>query len=310
MGKKLRAAGMRALRACVAARPSLVTALVPLLPHAGVADDVADALADGFERAFEEETTGIAGTVGAGIGRDRRRGKGARETSSDILGEGRVGGGRRGRTRRGEPRPPPSGGIAASPGSGRDDATLTWIEECIVAALSQLGPNAVGGGGGIGGQDLTQRDWAAAAPSRARAAAGISRAAAAASRRRPRLRRAANAAVHEWLKWTRRAHDAGDGATAEAFAAVLDAADAILRAEQRAGRRGDGAGSIADAARCSVPQFNEDDLHLDVLLWPWSAGADEAPAEAKRVAKTASLRAALAANAARARRRRRRRRRR
>ena len=106
--------------------------------------------------------------------------------------------------------------------------------------------------------------------------------------------------MHEWLKWTRRAHDAGDGATAEAFAAVLDAADALLRAEQRAGRRGDGAGSIADAARCSVPQFNEDDLHLDVLLWPWSAGADEAPAEAKRVAKTASLRAALAANAARA----------
>ena len=53
MGKTLRAAGMRALRACVAARPSLVTALVPLLPHAG-SDDVADALADGFERAFEE----------------------------------------------------------------------------------------------------------------------------------------------------------------------------------------------------------------------------------------------------------------
>ena len=302
MGKTLRAAGMRALRACVAARPSLVTALVPLLPHAG-SDDVADALADGFERAFEEETggngtgivegdgTGIAGTVGAEKTHAKRR-----RISSGKDGWAGGGGGGRGA---GEPRPPPSGESASSPGSGRDDATLTWIEECIVAALSQLGPNAVGGGGGIGGH-LTQRDWAAAAPSRARAAAGISRAAAGASRRRPRLRRAANAAVHEWLKWTRRAHDAGDGATAEAFAAVLDAADALLRAEQRAGRRGDGAGSIADAARCSVPQFNEDDLHLDVLLWPWSAGADEAPAEAKRVAKTASLRAALAANAARA----------
>ena len=83
-GKTLRAAGMRALRACVAARPSLVTALVPL-PRTRGSDDVADALADGFERAFEEETggngtgivegdgTGIAGTVGAEKTHAKRR---------------------------------------------------------------------------------------------------------------------------------------------------------------------------------------------------------------------------------------------
>ena len=47
-----------------------------------------------------------------------------------------------------------------------------------------------------------------------------------------------------------------------------------------------GAGSIGDAARCSVPQFNEDDLHLDVLLWP-GVRARMKPAEAKRVPKTA-----------------------
>ena len=118
MGKTLRAAGMRALRACVAAGPSLVTALVPLLPHAG-SDDVADALADGFERAFEEETggngtgivegdgTGIAGTVGAEKTHAKRR----RISSGKDGWAGGGGGGRapgnRVLPRRGNPRPPP-----------------------------------------------------------------------------------------------------------------------------------------------------------------------------------------------------------
>ena len=46
--------------------------------------------------------------------------------------------------------------------------------------------------------------------------------------------------------------------------------------------------------------FNEDDLTQDLLLWPWGNGAiNEAPAEIRRAAKIASLRASLAAAAAR-----------
>jgi serine/threonine-protein kinase ATR len=128
------------------------------------------------------------------------------------------------------------------------------------------------------------------------------------------------AAVHDWLKWVRRAHDVGDGAVAGAFAVVIDAADLLIRAGQSdgvkgtstgagAGRRQGGSvgaagvagtinngGVVSDTTATTV--FNADDLTADVLLWPWGAGGREAPSQVLREAKTASLRAALAATAA------------
>ena len=187
--------------------------------------------------------------------------------------DGWVGGGGRGAR---------DAGAGPGPSSTRDgdEAALAWIEECVITALSQLAPGPSSGHG--------SGDRAAAAPKRARCAAGLARvAAAAAGGGAAKLLHAGISSMHEWLKWTRRAHDTGDGAAARAFAAVVDAADALLRARPTEETSGNAA-------------FHEDDLTVDVLLWPWSTGAEEAPADAARAAKVASLRAVLSATAARA----------
>ena len=187
-----------------------------------------------------------------------------------------------------------------------DNSMLSWVEDCVVSALSQLGPTggAAGGAGGVAGTVGTQGsvgDRMAAGPERARAAAGLARVAAGVGPDWPRMCQAGVAAVHDWLKWVRKARDAGDGAVAEAFAALLNAADSLLRALQH----GQSALQSSEAAASTTTttttttkvSLNVDDLTADVLLWPWGAGASESPSDTLRVAKMASLRAALAAAA-------------
>ena len=91
--------------------------------------------------------------------------------------------------------------------------------------------------------------------------------------------------MHDWLRWVRRAHDTGDGAPTTAFAAILDAAEALLRIDQseagtingNGGGAGGGGGGGGGAGSHAASVFNEDDLTSDVLLWPWGTGAEEAP---------------------------------
>ena len=155
----------------------------------------------------------------------------------------------------------------ARPG-GASDETLDWIEDCVVSALAQLGPSAPG---------------ALAASTRAKTAAGIARVAVAAGRRGPRLRHAAAASAHDWLKWARRARARGRRAVADAFAASLDAADAILRVRSSSEDARAGASGAAPPAPAGPgPAFDAGDLAEDTLMWPWSQAADDAPAAAKR----------------------------
>ena len=262
----LRAASLRALAACVNARGDAVAStLASLLPHAG-SEDVADALVECLEPAFKSRGAGVESGNASEAERAKRR-----RVSAGV--DGWVGGGGRGAR---------DAGAGPGPSSTRDgdEAALAWIEECVITALSQLAPGPSSGHG--------SGDRAAAAPKRARCAAGLARvAAAAAGGGAAKLLHAGISSMHEWLKWTRRAHDTGDGAAARAFAAVVDAADALLRARPTEETSGNAA-------------FHEDDLTVDVLLWPWSTGAEEAPADAARAAKVASLRAVLSATAARA----------
>jgi serine/threonine-protein kinase ATR len=317
VGEPLRASSFRALVACVAARPPLASVLVPLLSRAGAAD-VADALVECLEPVFAEAALewdylsnddaggGRGGgeeapAAGSGSGATRRRGAGEDETDGAPRGkrrrvtagkDGWVGGGVGGGDRGGAPglsgAPPERSktptSFEARPG-GASDETLDWIEDCVVSALAQLGPSAPG---------------ALAASTRAKTAAGIARVAVAAGRRGPRLRHAAAASAHDWLKWARRARDAGDGAVADAFAASLDAADAILRVGPSSEDARAGASGAAPPPPAGPgPAFDAGDLAEDTLMWPWSQAADDAPAAAKRAAKTAAARAALSALAAR-----------
>ena len=245
-GANLRASALRTLRMSVAAKPALVSALPGLLPHAG-SRDVADALIACLHPVFAPKVSTFT---------EKRR---------------RLGGGDEVWTRGGESGAGPSSAAA-------------WVEECIVSALHQLSPMSLGGSSALSGMVTGQTDWAAAAPRRARAAAGLVRVCAAVGRDRPRLRLSGVSAAHEWLKWARRANDAGDGLVATAFTGVLDAAVSLARMEKTE----------------NGASFNEDDLTQDLLLWPWGNGAiNEAPAEIRRAAKIASLRASLAAAAAR-----------
>ena len=230
----------------VAAKPALVSALPGLLPHAG-SRDVADALIACLHPVFAPKVSTFT---------EKRR---------------RLGGGDEVWTRGGESGAGPSSAAA-------------WVEECILSALHQLSPMSLGGSSALSGMVTGQTDWAAAAPRRARAAAGLVRVCAAVGRDRPRLRSSGVGTTHEWLKWARRANDAGDGLVATAFTGVLDAAVELARMEKTE----------------NGASFNEDDLTQDLLLWPWGNGAiNEAPAEIRRAAKIASLRASLAAAAAR-----------
>ena len=247
----LRASAFRLLELSVGAKPALVSALVSLLPHAG-SRDVADALVACLRPVFAP-----AGDTKTSDVTKRRRVAGVRADEAWVRG----------------------GESGAGPSS-----CAAWVEECIVSALHQLLPNSPGGGSALSAMATGRADFATTGPRRARAAAGLACVCAAVGKERPRLRQAGVGAAHEWLKWARRANDAGDGLVATAFTGVLEAAVALARMEK------------ADNAA----SFNEDDLTPDLLLWPWGNGAiNEAPLEIRRAAKVASLRASLAAAASR-----------
>ena len=247
----LRASAFRLLELSVGAKPALVSALVSLLPHAG-SRDVADALVACLRPVFAP-----AGDTKTSDVTKRRRVAGVRVDEAWVRG----------------------GESAAGPSS-----CAAWVEECIVSALHQLLPNSPGGGSALSAMATGRADFATTGPRRARAAAGLACVCAAVGRERPRLRQAGVGAAHEWLKWARRANDAGDGLVATAFTGVLEAAVALARMEKTE----------------NAASFNEDDLTPDLLLWPWGNGAiNEAPLEIRRAAKVASLRASLAAAASR-----------
>ena len=290
-GAALRAAAIGAVRACAATKPSAAAAMTPLLAHAGSAD-VADALVECMARAFFEE-------------RREKRGQGASRTggrNDDFLDEKEARKASKRRRLSAGPERDASAiraardpareterisGPTGSADERAEDATLAWMEACVIAAAAQLGPPA-GPAVGMGPSPA------------ARARAAGSRAAAALRRAKPRAALAAT--TRDWLKWARRAHDVGDGATAGAYAAVLGAADALARRPTP--------GDVFDEGHffderdrhggASVYFLADEDLSAEaLLLWPWSVGADEAPAEAKREAKIAALRTALAAVACR-----------
>ena len=294
----LRAAALRTARACCLAKPSTAAALTPLFAHAG-SSDVADALVECVGRAF----TFGKDTPDLFVDKNQKRGDTADEAGVSkrrrlSLGAGPTGPGagvsndeRLGTTEDGK-----DGRLASSSGraGSADDATLAWIENCVVSALSQLGPSTLVGAGGALVGDGTETDPSLAAPARAKASAGLARVAAALRRPHPRL--AAAAATRDWMKWSRRAHDSGDGAVAGAYVAVLRAADALSRRVSDEILTDDTDGDDRNAGG-----LGDEDLGTEgLLLWPWSVGADESPAEFKREAKIAALRTALAAVASRA----------
>ena len=294
VGAGLRAAALGAARACAATKPSAAAAMMPLLAHAGSAD-VADALVECVARACFAERRGHHARGGRGgksgeketeaVSASKRRRLSAGERDASAI-----------RTARPEARGPGVSGSAEPPrtigsrdgasrarGDSVTAAALAWMEACVLAAASQLVPPA-------GPATGTRAPPAA----RARAAAGVARVAAALRRAEPRA--AAAAGTRDWLKWARTAHDGGDGDTARAYAAVLGAADATARR----GADDDEADAAPVDRRSGGAGLGDEDLGAEaLLLWPWSLGADEAPAEAKREAKLAALRAALAAVACR-----------
>ena len=275
----LRAAALRAVRASCLAKPAMASSLAPLFAHAGC-DDVADTLVESMGRAFawdKKKPDDAGGVINPRC--DKKNDQDAtvpkrRRLSVDGGATGHSAGVSNGRLGTTED---PLASFSGRAG-GADDATLAWIEECVVSALSQLGPVAGG---------VNETDPSRVAPARAKASAGLARVAAALRRSRPRL--AAAATTRDWMKWARRAHDAGDGAVAGAYAAVLRAADALSRRAS-----GDEPDEIGNDRH--VGGLGDEDLGAEgLLLWPWSVGADEAPAEFKREAKIAALRTALAA---------------